>query len=204
MNHTTRTFLVGILLLYCSASLAEQPPENPKKSAPIEEPKRFVTGHEIVLESGTLTYTATAAEIFLKDDKGKPTASIFSVAYTKDGVEDYSTRPVTFAFNGGPGSSAVWLQLGLLGPKRLRVPSDGTGVGAPPYRLEDNPLTLLATSDVVFIDPVGTGYSRALGEHKDEEFWGVDEDTSSVGAFIRSFLTENDRWNSPKLLAGES
>lgn len=184
---------------------AEAKDANEKKPDKNEKPKQFVTEHHLTLADGTtIDYTATAGELFLKDDKGKPQASIFTIAYTKKGVEDASTRPIAFAFNGGPGSSATWLHLGLLGPKRVDVPSNGTDAGAPPYHLNDNPLSLLAVSDLVFVDPVGTGYSHAIGDKKDEDYWGVDEDGSSVAEFIRDYITDNHRWNSPKYLIGES
>ena len=176
-----------------------------KKDDAKDKEKRFISHHELTTAEGeSFAYTATAGEIFLRDKKGKKQATIFSIAYTKDGVDDAASRPVAFVFNGGPGSSSVWLHLGLLGPKRVDVPSDGTGVGAPPYRLKDNPRSLLSVADLVFVDPVGTGYSHALGEEKDENYWGVDEDSRSVAQFIRNYITENKRWNSPKYLIGES
>jgi len=206
---------IGLSFVFVSSVLAETeaPKEKPAAEKPADEkpaadkdaPKRFVTQHELTtLDGETIQYTATAGETFLKDDKGKKKASMFTIAYTKDDVEDPATRPVAFAFNGGPGSSSVWLHLGLLGPKRVDVPSDATGAGAPPYRLEDNPRSLLSVCDLVFVDPIGTGYSHALGEEKDEAYWGVDEDSASVAQFIREYLTENKRWNSPRYLIGES
>lgn len=152
---------------------------------------------------GDLEYTATAGTLNLVDDKDQETASVFYVAYTADGVDDPSQRPVTFCFNGGPGSSAVWLHLGAFGPLRVDVPDLDTPA-PPPYRLVDNPHGLLAFSDLVFIDPVGTGFSRPLGQAKTEDFHSVEGDIASVGAFIRRWIGRNDRWNSPKYLAGES
>ena len=191
--------LVTCLLIQSPLAQSEKP------EGSIPEAKRFETKGEVVLADGTrLGYTAIASETHIKDADGDPTSSIFSVAYLAHGVEEPSQRPITFVFNGGPGSSSIWLHLGLLGPQRIAVPSDATDAGAAPYRLESNPLTLLAVSDLVFIDPVGTGYSRSLGESEDESFWGLDEDATSVAEFIRLVITKNKRWNSPKYICGES
>ena len=146
----------------------------------------------------------TAGEIFLKNDKDENTASIFTVAYTKDGASDPAARPVTFVFNGGPGSASLWLHMGVFGPKRIQVPSDATSAGAPPYTVEDNTLSILDVTDLVFIDPVGTGYSRPLCEAKGKDFWSPHEDARSIAEFIRIWITEYERWNSPKYIAGES
>jgi carboxypeptidase C (cathepsin A) len=171
---------------------------------PVPEAKSFITKGSLFTGKTTLNYTARAAETYIKNKKGKTTASIFTIAYLKDGVKDPAHRPVTFIFNGGPGSSAVWLHMGLLGPMRISVPSDGSDAGAPPYRIEQNPLTLLSVSDLVFIDPVGTGYSRALNKSENKDFWDTDRDTESITEFIRVFITKNKRWNSPKYICGES
>ena len=161
-----------------------------------------VTEHSITLNGETIEYMATAGTLVLRDDDDKPRASIFHVAYTKKGA-DPTTRPITFLFNGGPGSAALWLQLGAFGPKRVDIP-DAQAVPPPPYRLIDNEHTLLDLSDLVFIDPVQTGYSRPEGEAKDEDFLGLDQDLKSVAELIRLYVTRNGRWDSPKLIAGES
>ena len=182
-----------------------KPAAKPKAKA--EPPPPKVVSHEFsgAFNGDKLTYTVTAGETFLKNDKGEPTASIFTTAYTKNGATDPSRRPVTFVFNGGPGSASLWLHLGVFGPKRVVLPDDANQAGtAPPYRLEDNPLSLIDVSDLVFIDPVGTGYSHAMGEAKNEDFWGLSADAKSIAQFIRLWLTANGRWNSPKYLAGES
>ena len=132
-----------------------------------------------------------------------PKATIFFIAYTRDDVEDKSKRPVTFSFNGGPGSSSVWLHLGVLGPRRV-VSGDVDDPQPPPYRLEDNAYTLLDETDLVFIDPVSTGYSRPVPGEKAKEFHGFKKDIESVGDFIRLWLSRYQRWNSPKFLIGES
>jgi len=128
---------------------------------------------------------------------------MFFVAYILDGVEDKSKRPITFSFNGGPGSSSVWLHLGLLGPRRVVLNKDGSAP-PPPYRLEDNQNSLLDVTDLVFIDPVSTGYSRAVTGEKPKEFHNFKRDIESVGEFIRLFTSRNRRWTSPIFLIGES
>ncbi|MBL7999922.1 MAG: peptidase S10, partial [Candidatus Kapabacteria bacterium] len=162
-----------------------------------------VTTHSVTIGGRQLRYTATAGFMRLTDDTGKPKADVFYMAYTADTGKG-GERPVTFAFNGGPGSSSVWLHCGALGPKRLDLHGDGAYPPVPPYRLIENEQTWLAWTDLVFIDPVGTGFSRPAGESKREEFHGVTEDVASVGAFIRRYTSENNRWMSPKFLAGES
>jgi carboxypeptidase C (cathepsin A) len=173
------------------------------------EPKELtsVTQHTITLDGKQLAYTVTAGTLILKEEdmeKGeKPKATIFYIAYTLDGVEDQGKRPVTFSFNGGPGSSSVWLHLGLLGPKRVLLDEDGRPY-PPPYRLVENEFSLLEYTDLVFIDPVSTGYSRAVPGEKADEFHNVKKDVESVGEFIRLYATRNQRWASPKFLIGES
>lgn len=151
-----------------------------------------------------MSYTVTAGETHLKNDKGEERASIFTVAYTKDDEANPAARPITFVFNGGPGSASLWLHMGVFGPKRVVVPSDGLDAGAAPYAIDDNPFSILDVTDLVFIDPVGTGYSQPLGEAEGKEFWGLREDAQSIAEFIRIYLTTHGRWNSPKYVAGES
>lgn len=183
------------------------PPRNEGASGPAAPPKleekTSKTQHTIQVNGQTLAYTATAGTLLLKKEDGTPTASMFYTAYTKDGVTDLSKRPLTFAFNGGPGSSSVWLHLGSLGPKRVVMDPEGKPT-APPYRFADNPNTLLDQTDLVFIDPVSTGYSRAAVESEAKNFHGLTGDVDSVGNFIRLYISRNERWTSPKFLAGES
>lgn len=168
------------------------------------------TSHSLTIRRRALNYTATAGRIILRQevitdgtfDGYRPKAEVFVIAYTVDGA-DPTRRPVTFAFNGGPGSSSVWLHLGLLGPRRV-VSGDAGNLAPPPYELVDNAETLLAHSDLVFIDPVSTGYSRALAGEKPGEFHGYQGDLDSVGEVIRLWISRNGRWMSPKFLAGES
>ncbi len=170
-----------------------------------DEPKdtTFVTQHSTTIGGKEIKYTATAGKLVMKDDEGKAKATIFFIAYTKDGVSDLSQRPVTFAFNGGPGSSSVWLHLGMLGPQRVKVPDDASQ-SPPPYELQANPHSLLDITDLVFIDPVSTGFSRPVKGEKDDQFHGYHEDLESVGQFIHDYVTKYGRWRSPKFLIGES
>jgi carboxypeptidase C (cathepsin A) len=161
------------------------------------------TQHTITVNGVKLEYKATAGTLPIKGEDGKTTANVFFVAYTKVGVEDLSKRPIMFAFNGGPGSSAVWLHLGAFGPRRVVMTDEGEP-SQPPYRLVHNEDTLLDLTDLVFIDPVTTGFSRATDAQKAKEFHGVEEDVRSVGEFIRLYVTRFNRWESPKFLAGES
>ena len=183
----------------------EKAAEKPKdeKKPPVPEEKSVVTKHSIKIDGKEIKYTSTAGTILLKLEDGTPKASIFYVAYAKDDVADLSQRPITFSFNGGPGSSSVWLHLGLLGPRRVPM-GDAGSLLPPPYKLADNDTSLLDVSDLVFIDPVSTGYSRAVPGEAPKQFHGVEEDVASVAEFIRLYATRNKRWSSPKFLAGES
>lgn len=182
--------------------MSEQENEKPKIKIPDTPP--IETQHQITIDGRTLDYTATVGIIPLKDpDKDEVTAGIFFTAYTLNGIEDTASRPLVFVFNGGPGSSSVWLHLGAIGPKRVRMQDEGW-MPPPPFRLEDNQYTWLEVADLVFIDPVGTGYSRAADPEKKKEFWGLETDLKSVGEFIRLYLTRYKRWHSPLFLAGES
>ncbi len=179
---------------------SEKKPGATEEKPPKEE-KPSVTRHEIRVDGKPLRYTATAGYMPMKDESGKLKANIFYVAYTRDGGS--SRRPITFTFNGGPGSSSVWLHLGAVGPKRVLMTDEGMPL-PPPYRLVDNDYTWLAFTDLVFIDPVTTGYSRPAPGEKPDQFHGLEEDLESVGEFIRIYTTRNARWGSPKFLAGES
>src|SRR5215472_2431821 len=161
-----------------------------------------VTHHQITVDGRLLKYTATAGRLPIKRGDGKIEAEMFFVAYTLDG-QQASQRPLTFAFNGGPGSASVWLHMGALGPKRVVLQANGF-MPAPPYRLEDNPNTLLDRSDVVMVDAMGTGYSRAANAELLKKFLGVQGDVQAFGEFIRLYLSRYDRWSSPLFLLGES
>src|SRR5262245_60927567 len=165
------------------------------------------THHQIRANGKNVRYTVTTGKLPLKNEAGDTEAEIFFMAYTLDGTgkgtASSSSRPLMFSFNGGPGSSSVWLHLGALGPKRVKMRVDGA-MPSPPYQLVDNPDTWLDQTDLVFIDPVGTGYSRAMKPDLGKKFWGVQGDLESVGEFIRLYLTRYQRWASPLFLVGES
>jgi carboxypeptidase C (cathepsin A) len=194
---------VGALLLISLATGEENKVEGVDKVA-VAEPRAFVTSHNGRFNGVSIDYTATAGETYLRDKDGEPKASIFSFAYTRNGLDDDQARPVTFVSNGGPGSASLWLHMGTFGPKRISVPSDAAHPGVPPYPILASPETILDVTDLVFVDPVGTGFSRALGAHESKEFWGLNEDAQSVAEFIRTWITDNGRWNSPRFLLGES
>lgn len=179
---------------------AEKPKEEKKES------KEKVSQSEgsVLIDGKTIDYTALAGTLVLKDEKeDKPRASFFFVAYTRKNMTNLSERPVTFSFNGGPGSSSVWMHLGLLGPKRVFLKENGT-LPPPPFHLVNNDSSLLDETDLVFIDPVSTGYSRPAQGQDARQFHGVEEDIESVGEFIRLYTTRYNRWGSPKFLIGES
>jgi carboxypeptidase C (cathepsin A) len=194
--------LLGVLL---SASLFAQAPEKKadKPPAPPPEEKIVQTKHAVTIDGKRVAYTATAGNLVLKTEKGEPRASMFFIAYTRDDVSDRSRRPITYSFNGGPGSSSVWLHLGVLGPRRV-VMNDAGEVAPPPHRVVENEFSILDQTDLVFIDPVLTGYSRPAGELEAKEFTGFRKDLESVGEFIRLWTSRYDRWGSPKFLIGES
>lgn len=175
-----------------------------KDAPPAKMPEPVVRESSVTIDGKKVPYKVTTGKLQLKQEDGKPRAQIFHVSYVRTDTKDAGTRPVMFAFNGGPGSSAVWLHIGVLGPKIVKLPSDGTEPPLPPVRVTDNPLSILDACDLVFVDPVSTGYSRAEKDVKPGDFHGLDEDIESVGDFIRRWISENERWSSPKYILGES
>ena len=161
-----------------------------------------VTHHRLVLNGRTLVYTARAGTITLRNEDDQPTARVFYTADTLDGANP-SKRPVTFLYNGGPGSSTIWLRMGSFGPVRVQT-VNGSPTGPPPYRLVDNQYTLLDKTDLVFIDMPGSGFGRIIGAGTRKDFWGVDADVAAFGQFIQRYLSNFNRWNSPRFLFGES
>jgi carboxypeptidase C (cathepsin A) len=180
------------------------PPSAPSgaPARPIEPPRSFETRHEGVFNGRSVAYRCLAAETHLRDSQDQPRASVFSFSYLAEG--DDPARPVTFMFNGGPGSASLWLHMGVMGPRRIVLPSDAAHPGGAPYRIEGNPACLLDATDIVFIDPPGTGYSRMLGKTEQKEAWGLDADAAIVADFIKTWLTAHRRWASPRYLCGES
>jgi len=183
-----------------SASEAEKAKDKDKKE---EEEKPVVTRQELRVGGRVLKYTVSTGLLPLRDKNGETEARIFFMAYVAERTGGMETRPLTFSFNGGPGSSSVWLHLGALGPKRVVMQPDG-GMPQPPYRLVDNESTWLDSTDLVFIDPVGTGYSRPAKPELGRKFWGLQGDIESVGEFIRLYLSRYERWGSPLFVVGES
>ncbi|THD82095.1 MAG: peptidase S10 [Phenylobacterium sp.] len=171
-------------------------------TAPVAEAAR-VTHHTVATPHGAIAYTATAGTLTIRDDDGKPIASMFYVAYVADRAKGEPERPVTFLYNGGPGSASLWLHMGTFGPVRVRTPN-AQSVGPAPFPYGPNPDTLLNKTDLVFLDAIGAGYSRPLGDTKGTTFWGVDEDIDAFARGITRYVTINHRWNSPKFLFGES
>jgi carboxypeptidase C (cathepsin A) len=230
MNHAL-TLIVSLIVIVSPLNLRAQPPqsagavkiqvkatagtqtpaqtkaEEPKKenekvkTSSDEEP--VVTKHRMHVDGKELKYTATAGLMPIKDAKGDVEARIFFIAYTLDEIGSASLRPLMFSFNGGPGSASVWLHLGALGPRRVSLPEEPT-IPAPPFRLVENEATWLDRTDLVFIDPVGTGFSRAAKPELNSKFHALRGDITSVGEFIRMYLTRYDRWDSPLYLIGES
>jgi carboxypeptidase C (cathepsin A) len=208
------------------AKKAQEPAAKPPEAtAPSEEPKAsreggddkdkgkeehfdvsevapVVTHHQLTVSGKLLKYTATAGRLPIKRPDGKIEAEMFFVAYTLDG-QDAAKRPLTFAFNGGPGSASVWLHMGALGPRKVVLQPDGFMPPAP-YRIEDNPYTLLDKSDLVVIDAIGTGFSRAADQELFKKFWGVKGDIEAFSEFVRLYISRYERWSSPLYLLGES
>ena len=176
-------------------------PAEPAPPPPREESS--VTDHTVKIGAQTISYKATAATILLKNEKEEPTALIYYTAYTRSDTKDMAQRPIAFVYNGGPGSASVWLHMGAFGPKRV-VTANAEPTPPPPYKVADNAGSLLDKTDLVFIDPVGTGFSHAVGKAQDKDFWGVDSDVKSLAELITIYVSRNDRWNSPKFLIGES
>jgi carboxypeptidase C (cathepsin A) len=175
--------------------------EQPKKEPPPE--RESVTEGSVTVGGVPIPYRAVAATVTLRDGEAKPKASLFHVAYTRTDVTDPGRRPVTFAFNGGPGSSSAWLHMGLFGPRRVPL-GDATTPPPPPYRAIENEFSILDVSDLVMIDPISTGWSRAADGEEANQFHGLREDTEWVAEFIRLWTARSGRWESPKFLMGES
>jgi len=204
--------MLSLLSLALMLMQAPPPPDAPRPpeakpgttgDRPEREEPPIITHHEIHVSGKALKYTATAGMMPIRDAKGETEAHMFFVSYTLDGVSDASRRPLMFSFNGGPGSASVWLHLGAIGPKRVVLMANGE-MPSPPFHLTDNEYTWLDNTDLVFIDPVGTGYSRAVKPELNKNFWSLRGDIDSVGEFIRMYLTRYERWTSPLFLVGES
>jgi carboxypeptidase C (cathepsin A) len=205
VKKTILLLIVGAAALFGQAPAKEKEEAAPKeeKTPAIPAERTQVTHHELSLDGKSLKYSAVAGTLIIDSDDAKPYGSVFYVAYTLDGVSDMRSRPVTFLYNGGPGSASVWLHMGSVGPMRI-VTASPNATGAPPYELVPNQYSLLDKSDLVFIDAVGTGFSRPIGKATDKDFAGTDQDVKAFAKFITKYVTVNQRWNSPKFLFGES
>ncbi len=192
--------LAALTLSPISAHADDKPDKAVEK--PIPENFSYKTSHKGVFNGTKIDYNATVSNIILKNGKDDVYAEAVVTSYVKRGGD--RNRPVTFVFNGGPGSSSVWLHLGLMGPKRVIVPSDAKHAGNAPYKMEDNKHSPLDTTDIVMIDPIGTGYSRLAGKGEAKDVWGLAEDSRSVSDIMREWIRTNNRWNAPKYILGES
>ncbi len=203
MNHSIRSLILSFALLGFLQNASAQSADSVSK--PVPAPKSFITQHQGTFNGKAIKYTAIGKETHLKNEKNEPIGALWSVSYLQEGVTDYSKRPVTFVFNGGPGSASIWLHMGFLGPRVVKVASNAdSDDGGAPYPIVNNDQCLLDITDLVFVDPIGTGFSIPVGSGSGKDFWGLTEDASSVSQFIRIWITENKRWNSPKYIFGES
>ncbi|MFV0478680.1 MAG: S10 family peptidase [Parahaliea sp.] len=211
MSHILRLLVLPLMLfLFSPCGSAKNPA---KEDAPdtdavaiqvqdIPEPMHFVSQAQVSVDGQRIDYTATAGQLLMKNDEGEAVALFGYTSYIKNGT-DIRQRPVLFAYNGGPGSASMWLHMGILGPQRTVVDDTGfASVG--PFKRVNNGFSILDRADLVMIDPVGTGFSQAVGKAQGEDFWGVDQDIESVSNFIARWVTDNGRWQSPKYLLGES
>ena len=185
------------------ATLSAAAPAHAQQAADAQPQSRWETSHSIVIDGETVEYDAVVAGTTLTNDDGDPAAELWHTAYFRTNGAASRQRPIVFSYNGGPGSASFWLHMGIMGPRRVVTPEVGPQ-GAPPYPLEDNAYTILDIADIVMVDPIGTGFSHTLGETPGSDYWGIDEDARSLAQFIRRFLSEHDRWNSPRYLLGES
>ncbi len=207
MNLRRIAAAVGVAcFMVCTGVVAQQPA---KSAAPTDTASNtvpadttVVTHHTITVNGQVIHYTATVGKLLVRNDSDQAIGSFFYVAYTADGA-DLVKRPVTFLYNGGPGSSTIWLHMGSFGPVRVTTSDAGTTPPAP-YDIKENPYTLLDKSDLVFVDAMATGFSRIVGKGTDKDFFGTDADINSFADFITRYVTVNNRWNSPKFLFGES
>ena len=196
------TPLVGIFGLLTFPALGQEEQEDSKR--PIPDPVEISTNHRGDFGGITIPYRATVADVRLQRDDGTPWVSVFTTSYLATETASGQPRPVSFVFNGGPGSSSVWLHMGLMGPRRVVVPSDAGHAGLPPYEVVHNEYSPLDVTDLVFLDPPGTGFSRLVGDGKPEEVYGLREDARTLAAVIREWMRKHDRWNDPIYLVGES
>ncbi|MGH8147425.1 MAG: S10 family peptidase [Rhodanobacteraceae bacterium] len=199
-----RTLLILVLLAVSAWSYAAPVPAAKSTTTPVPPERTVQTRHSVRIDGSSIHYTATAGTLLLRNKQHQAIGSVFYIAYTEDGAKR-DTRPLTFAYNGGPGAASALVDIGGYGPERIAWPKPGDLEAAqPPYRLEPNPDSILKSTDLVFIDAMGTGYSRIVGAGKPKDFYGVDADAAAFAQFIQRYIGRNHRWNSPKFLLGES
>lgn len=190
-----------LLLSLLLPTLGAQDAQDAQAKEP--QPSHWKSHHSVLIQGETIDYDAVLGSIILRDEKEKPSGELFYTSYSRTGISSPEKRPIIFSYNGGPGSASFWLHMGIMGPRRVVTPNVGQQA-PPPYPLVDNDYSLLNLADIVMIDPIGTGFSHPLGETEGKAFWGIDEDAASLTQFIRRFLSETKRWNSPRYLLGES
>jgi carboxypeptidase C (cathepsin A) len=206
--------MLGVALLLLGASMHAAAQGAPGGSASTASaataslaqysPREFVTHHEGVFGGEKIRYTAIAGDTILNNDAGAPAAAIFSFTYLREDVKDRTSRPVFFVFNGGPGSSSVWMHLGFFGPRRVKLGDAVNPPTTPPFALQDNPYSILDIADIVLLDPVGTGFSHLLPGGTPKQYYGVEQDGRATVEFIQAWLTKQGRMNSPRFIVGES
>jgi carboxypeptidase C (cathepsin A) len=201
-------FAAAALIVFGFATHAEDKKAEGQGSGKKDDNKKelkdesVATHHAVTIRGQKIDYTATAGTMVMKEEEGKPKATFFYVAYTTTNSSE-ANRPITFSFNGGPGAASIWLHMGALGPRRVQMKEEGQ-LPQPPYQVVENEFSILDKTDLVFIDPVSTGFSRPAPGEDPRQFHGLDEDVESVGEFIRLYVTRNKRWDSPKFVIGES
>ncbi len=189
---------IGAALLRAPlAARADEP------APPIPKERTVVTAHAATIGGALVHYKAIAGTILLRDEHDQPTASVFYHAYVATGLGDSARRPVTFSYNGGPGGSSALVDVGAFGPRTV-VTANAAQSLPPPYKMVDNNDSILDKTDLVFVDAVGTGFSRLVGKGTAKDYYGVDQDGDAFEQFVRRYITTNERWNSPKFLLGES
>ena len=198
------SWILATMLGLLTANPYAQEAKAAQASVNTEAEESYRSVHDIVANGKQVTYAAIAEPTILKNEKGEPAASLFTFSYIRQGVKDEASRPVMFVFNGGPGSSSIWLHMSGLAPKRVvfdRIPGMST---SPPFKLADSEFSIIDATDLVFIDPVGTGFSKILPAGRAQDYYGLHEDARSIAEFMRIWITKNRRWNSPKYILGES
>jgi carboxypeptidase C (cathepsin A) len=192
-----------VLAMFVAAASAQEDDVDDKSAEKKPAAEAVTTQHSVRIDGNTIRYSATAGLAILRNDDEEPNGLFGYTAYIRDDIEDKSKRPIMFAYNGGPGSASIWLHMGVLGPRRVPV-VDTEVTGPAPFGAVNNEFSILDVADLVMMDPVGTGYAKPVGEGTGEDFWGVDPDIDASSQFIARFVTDNDRWNSPKFVLGES